>query len=106
MIFIFNYFKINIITYYGFLIWIIINYLISQGYVNRGFAFYYELIANFYSAIGFFICCYTISDEQQFGQALLYLLLISGFIQWLMRQFIGIETYMSSTARAMLYSDL
>ena len=75
--------------------------------ISRGFGFAVENISRFTSITGLFIAL-TISTNHPgiLGQQIIYLLLISETLQWGLRQAINADSVMSSSLRALKFSEI
>lgn len=75
--------------------------------VSRGFGFAVENLSKLTSIIGLFITLHLKSNYTgQLGQQIIYLLLISETLQWGLRQAINADSVMSSTLRALKFTEL
>ena len=75
--------------------------------VSRGFGFAVENLSKLTSIIGLFITLHLNSDYTGLlGQQIIYLLLISETLQWGLRQAINADSVMSSTLRALKFTEL
>ncbi|KAL4502280.1 hypothetical protein ABPG72_011867 [Tetrahymena utriculariae] len=80
---------------------------LQYWHISRMFGAYTQLITTISSIIGIFLVVQVFQgDPGLTGQSIIYLILMTDYIQWGMRQIINMDSSMSSVQRSFLMCDL
>jgi ATP-binding cassette subfamily C (CFTR/MRP) protein 4 len=78
----------------------------SYWFASRVFGIYISYVSIAMAAIGVFIGIKTAKDPGIYGVAIVFILQLIDFIQWLLRQLVNMESIMVSVERAYLIAHL